>query len=827
MTRSAVLLCCLTTFAALSAQGQATQRAFRVDDLFELEGVGRYYGGPYAFSPDGRRLTVTRTRPEKTRTDLRWFLWGNGSSDVWVTVQPGDSLANITKGASDGSGWWSTQWSPDGNRLAMLSTRGGSVHLWVWDTRTRQLRQVSKTTLDLPRVRERPYIWLDDTHLMYPTLAPGELSQGLAWESRTPQLAAAGWAAFNRNSEPTASVLQSGVPADVEKRPHGTLVSVDIASGREQEIADARTSGWVVSPNGKAVAWTRTVTSYTPKASEPLPFGVAGLATLEVAMTNGQPVTLDGPVSRDVLEESLRWSNDGNTLAFLGYAAGRDVPPLLYVLDITKRTVTSRSLTGLDAAPIVREQPQLEWTASGEILINAASASESRDVRARRDWYLLAADGSQRVLTKQMPTPPRILIAQEGRRAFVGVAAGEVWRVTPAAGTVENLTESVQAPAETIAWPAQTNSGSDEYAYPSRAYSQVVFTVRDGTRQAPYILDLGSGNSRAITKPSVDADLVSYSPQSGSAVFSESNRNGLRVWRTNTREGTTSALVAANGFLRDVAEGEWQSIEYTSLDGAKLKAWVILPYGYEKGKRYPLLTWVYAGSVAAPRPSAYQSINSSGSLNLQIPAGRGYVVLIPSMPLSPEGVADDPMLRLPNGVLPAVDKLVELGIADPARLFLMGQSFGGFSTYGLITQTRRFTAAVSLAGLSNLISLYSQFDARLRYSDYPHENLFQAALFESAQVRMGSPPWRDLNRYIRNSPIFFVDRVETPLMIVQGDQDYVALQQGEEFFMSLYRQGKRASFVRYWGEGHVLASPANIKDMWSRIFAWFDEFSPR
>lgn len=91
---------------------------------------------------------------------------------------------------------------------------------------------------------------------------------------------------------------------------------------------------------------------------------------------------------------------------------------------------------------------------------------------------------------------------------------------------------------------------------------------------------------------------------------------------------------------------------------------------------------------------------------------------------------------------------------------------------------------------------------------------------------MGGAPWEDATRYLRNSPIFYVDRVETPLMIMQGDMDYVAMQQGEEFFMSLYRQGKRADFVRYWGEGHVLQSPANIVDFWQRIFAWFEEFGP-
>lgn len=89
---------------------------------------------------------------------------------------------------------------------------------------------------------------------------------------------------------------------------------------------------------------------------------------------------------------------------------------------------------------------------------------------------------------------------------------------------------------------------------------------------------------------------------------------------------------------------------------------------------------------------------------------------------------------------------------------------------------------------------------------------------------MGNSPRKDLGRYLRNSPICFVDRVQTPLMIIQGDMDYIPIQQSEEFFISLCRQGKRAEFVRYWGEGHILQSPANIRDMWRRICAWFEEF---
>lgn len=215
------------------------------------------------------------------------------------------------------------------------------------------------------------------------------------------------------------------------------------------------------------------------------------------------------------------------------------------------------------------------------------------------------------------------------------------------------------------------------------------------------------------------------------------------------------------------------------------------------------------------------------SLNLHLLAAAGYVVLLPSMPASAESLISDPMLDLPNGVLTAVDHIVDCGITDPDRRYLMGHSFGGYAVYGLITQTHRFNAAVAISGMSNLISNYSGFDARSRYEDHVDTQFFQQAWTESGQAKMGSPPWADLGRYLRNSPLFTVDRVQTPLLIVHSDLDFVGLQQGEEFFGALYRLGKSAEFVRYWGESHVLESPANIGDFWRKVLAWFALHGPK
>jgi dipeptidyl aminopeptidase/acylaminoacyl peptidase len=139
----------------------------------------------------------------------------------------------------------------------------------------------------------------------------------------------------------------------------------------------------------------------------------------------------------------------------------------------------------------------------------------------------------------------------------------------------------------------------------------------------------------------------------------------------------------------------------------------------------------------------------------------------------------------------------------------------------LITQTKRFKAAVGLAGLSDLISNYGIFDARSRYS-FGGSSFF-SSWSEGGQGRMGVPIWEDRLQWIENSPIFYLNKVTTPLLMLHGDLDFVSLAQAEEVFSGLKRLEKQAELVRYFGEGHVLSKPANIRDSWQRIAAWFDK----
>ena len=154
-----------------------------------------------------------------------------------------------------------------------------------------------------------------------------------------------------------------------------------------------------------------------------------------------------------------------------------------------------------------------------------------------------------------------------------------------------------------------------------------------------------------------------------------------------------------------------------------------------------------------------------------------------------------PVQELTEMVLSGMDTLVEMGIADLDRLGIMGHSQGGYCVNVLITQTPRFAAAVSSAPMANLISFYGHLTAE-GDSQWIH-------WVEKGPGKIGGSLWEFRDRYIENSPIFFLDKVETPLLLVVGALDGVpALPQAGEIFSGLRRLGKKAVLARYEGEGH-------------------------
>jgi dipeptidyl aminopeptidase/acylaminoacyl peptidase len=170
-----------------------------------------------------------------------------------------------------------------------------------------------------------------------------------------------------------------------------------------------------------------------------------------------------------------------------------------------------------------------------------------------------------------------------------------------------------------------------------------------------------------------------------------------------------------------------------------------------------------------------------------------------------------------NTVEGAGKLLSSFPFVDADRMGLSGHSFGGFETNYVITHSTRFAAAFSDAGVSNVIS---------EYGSYLHTTGVSLQGFtENGQLRMGSNLWSVPDAYINNSPIFYADKVTTPVLLVSNKLDAVVhFEHGVQFFTALRRLGKKAWMLQYDGERHSLNDTRNREDLTIRATQFFDHY---
>jgi dipeptidyl aminopeptidase/acylaminoacyl peptidase len=158
----------------------------------------------------------------------------------------------------------------------------------------------------------------------------------------------------------------------------------------------------------------------------------------------------------------------------------------------------------------------------------------------------------------------------------------------------------------------------------------------------------------------------------------------------------------------------------------------------------------------------------------------------------------------------ALNAVAHTGWVDTTRLGVSGHSYGGYMVNFLVTQMTQFKAAVSFSGVSDLISGYLGDGNNLQF-------------YEVGQGRLGLPVWEAPERYIKNSPVSYLDRVGTPLLIIHGVKDpTVPVGQSQEMFRGLARLGKPAELVLYHNAEH-LGPPFNAA-WWGRALDWFDKY---
>ncbi|MEO8028668.1 MAG: prolyl oligopeptidase family serine peptidase [Bryobacteraceae bacterium] len=250
-------------------------------------------------------------------------------------------------------------------------------------------------------------------------------------------------------------------------------------------------------------------------------------------------------------------------------------------------------------------------------------------------------------------------------------------------------------------------------------------------------------------------------------------------------------------------------IDYVSAKGDKLQGALYLPAGYEPGKKYPTVVYIY--EKLSQGANTFANPSTGGGFNRSVYTSSGYAVLTPDITYK----VNDPGMSAVWCLEPAVKAAVATGIVDPKKVGLHGHSWGGYQTAFMVTQTDIFKAAVAGAPLTDMVSMYS--------SIYWNTGSANQPIFESSQGRFTAGYWEIPEAYIRNSPVYHAKNVHTPLMILHNDKDgAVDFTQGIEYFNTLRRLEKPVVMLEYKGENHGLREPKNMKDYAVRMKEYFD-----
>jgi len=269
-------------------------------------------------------------------------------------------------------------------------------------------------------------------------------------------------------------------------------------------------------------------------------------------------------------------------------------------------------------------------------------------------------------------------------------------------------------------------------------------------------------------------------------------------------------------------EYSWYTTElhqWKSLDGNTLSGILYKPENFDPKKKYPIIFHYYE-RVSDGLNAFITPKYSYGTIDIPTYVSNGYLVFCPDIYYK----IGDPMQGTYDSVISAALYISKFPFVDFKRMGLQGHSFGGVQTNYLVTHSNLFTAACSSSGLSDWISNYGALEGNVK--EGYGESLSKAFDGKMGQLRMGQSLWQNLEGYIKNSPIFYVDNVTTPLLLMHTEDDKVCPYPNIlEFFLGLRRMGKKVWMLVYKNVNHSLPrGDWESKDFTVRMQQFFDHY---
>jgi len=393
---------------------------------------------------------------------------------------------------------------------------------------------------------------------------------------------------------------------------------------------------------------------------------------------------------------------------------------------------------------------------------------------------------------------------------------GQVYLVDRASGDVRAVTRDFDPAVEEAAW--------------SHHDGAIYLRVTEGERAPLYRLDPASGRLETLEVPLDSVDGFALARRSpalayhGSSMQSPAQVYAARVGpagpaRRGARAAATASaarrlLLPGEGSWEQVRFGRVEDFDFTTPDGTTIPGRLYYPLGFdpaaEPDRKVPLIVYYYGGVVPTGR-------EFGGRYPKNLWAARGYAVYV----LQPSGAVgfgqefsarhvNDWGKRTSEEILQGVrEVLAAHPFLDGSKVGNFGGSYGGFMTMLLLTKSDAFAAAISHAGISDITSYWGAGWWGYLYS---------------AVAGAGSYPWTDPDLYVRQSPLYAADEIDTPLLLLHGTADpNVPPGESDQMFAALRVLGKEVEYIRIEGEAHWILTYSKRVLWWETILAWFDK----
>ena len=525
---------------------------------------------------------------------------------------------------------------------------------------------------------------------------------------------------------------------------------------------------------------------------------------------------------------SFKWSPDGNKIAFLmknpktekeekDEKEKRDVILVdknfkyshLYLKTFTTKVDTNK------ANRITKGEfdiTSFNWNPNGRNIVFAQSLEptfNSRfisgdislvNVKSKTVRKLITWGGNDRnpIFT---PDGKSILFTSDGEKNEP-IGFSDVYKVSSNGGKPKKLAETPNRSTNIIKCSSNSN-----YVYVSEA---------NRTKSEIYKISLNKKEIRPILNLDGRVSSPNISNDSETIAFVKQELNKpSEVYLSELSNISPKQISNFNSNLEFPKFAKTELLQWSSKDGLEIEGLLTYPAKYNKRKKYPLALIIHGG----PAGVFSQSFTGNPSIYMiQYFASKGYAVLRAN-PRGSTGYGKD--FRFANfkdwgfgdyeDIMSGVDKVIDMGVADPERLAVMGWSYGGYMTSFVVTRTNRFKAASMGAGLPNLVSMTTTTDI----PDY-------------LVAHMGAEFWEDYETYEKHSAIYRINNVKTPTQVIHGSNDLrVPFTQGQEFYVALKRKGVSTEMVVYPRTPHGPREPKLLMDVSPRILAWLDQFIKR